>query len=232
MQRGGIQPSPPPAESGPVKPSARDAIAAASSCLRIFSAGACRIRKAPTATPATATTSKYVCGRNARISSSRPQTIARVGVFTRPTPMTARWPRARSTVAVDERPVVNLVGLLPRQHRRRVEAPIRGIRLRGGECVADRLRILGGEHDPHDLAPKMAVLEDFLTDQLPLAVAIGRQPDTARGTQGGFNRLQLTDLVPPARRFGSVKPVRTQQNSGPAAPAPGFTSSGSSRVIR
>ena len=160
-----------------MKPSARAAIAAASSCLRIFSGGACRIRKVPLATRAIATTSKYVCGRNAWISSSRLQTIARVGVFTRPTPMTRALATAQKHGrGAGERQVVNLVRLLPR-HRRRVEVLIRGVRFRRGEGVADRLWILGGEHDPHDLAPEMAVLEDFLTDQLSLAVAVGRQPD-------------------------------------------------------
>jgi hypothetical protein len=47
-----------------------------------------------------ATTSKYASGTKFRISSSRLQTMAKVGVFTLPTPMTVRAPRAKVTVAV------------------------------------------------------------------------------------------------------------------------------------
>ena len=47
-----------------------------------------------------AMTSKYAWGTNARISNSRLQTMAKVGVFTRPTPMTLLAPFPSMTVAV------------------------------------------------------------------------------------------------------------------------------------
>ena len=87
--------------SGPSKPSAAAAIASASSRLRIRSFGACRIRNCTGFDLGRGDHLEIgLTGTKLRISSSRLQTMARVGVLTRPTPMTAARPRARITVAV------------------------------------------------------------------------------------------------------------------------------------
>ena len=39
-------------------------------------------------------------------------------------------------------------------------------------------RILRGEQHPHDLAAIIIVFENFLTDQLAFAVAVGGEPDS------------------------------------------------------
>lgn len=93
-----------------------------------------------------------------------------------------------------------------------------GVRFRRREGVADGLRVLGGEHDPHDLAMEAAVLEDFLADQLPLAVAVRGKPDTACRPEGSLDCLQLAGLVPAGRGFRPEEPFRTQQNRRPALP--------------
>jgi hypothetical protein len=64
--------------------------------------------------------------------------------------------------------------------------------------------VLGGKHDPHDLAAEATVLQDFLADQLTLAIAVRGKPDTACRAEG--------------RRLGPEEPLRTQKNRCPALP--------------
>jgi hypothetical protein len=73
--------------------------------------------------------------------------------------------------------------------------------------------VLGGKHDPHDLAAEATVLQDFLADQLTLAIAVRGKPDTACRAEGGLNGLQLA-----RRRLGPEEPLRTQKNRCPALP--------------
>ena len=86
------------------------------------------------------------------------------------------------------------------------------------ERRADGLRVLGREQHPHRIAPVAAVLEDLLADQLPLAVAVGGEPDTVRRLQRRPDRLQLRRLVAARRRLGAVEPVGPQQFRRPALP--------------
>ena len=113
--------------------------------------------------------------------------------------------------------VVNLVRLLPR-HRRRVQMRVFPVRPRFRECVPYRFGVLRREHDAHDLAPEIAVFEDFLADQLSLAVAVGGEPDPAGGTQGRANGLEFALLVAPRGGFGAEQSLRAEQDRGPAFP--------------
>ena len=113
--------------------------------------------------------------------------------------------------------IVNLIGLLP-SHRRRVEIAVFRVRLRLIKRLPYCLWILGGEHDAHDLSPEAAMFQDFLTNQLPLPIAVGRQPNPANGTERGPDRLQLAGFVAAGSRFHSIKRFWTQQHGRPALP--------------
>ena len=116
-----------------------------------------------------------------------------------------------------EREVVDLVGLLPGD-RRAVEPGVFAVRLGRGEGLADRLRVLGGEHHPHHLAAVAAVLQDLLADQLALAVAVGGEPDPLGGLERVADRLELGGLVAAGGGLGAVEPVGAQQHGRPALP--------------
>jgi len=116
-----------------------------------------------------------------------------------------------------ERKVVDLVGLLPGD-RRAVEPGVFAVRLGRVEGLADRLRVLGGEHHPPDLAAVAAVLQDLLADQLALAVAVGGEPDPLGGLEGVADGLQLGSLVAAGGGLGAVEPVGAQQHGRPALP--------------
>ena len=92
-----------------------------------------------------------------------------------PRPATERHRRGSG-----KREVVDLVGLAARD-RRVVEPGVVRIWPSTAEDRADGLGVLRGEHYPQDLAAVAAVLEDFLADELPLAVAVGGKPDPDGG---------------------------------------------------
>jgi hypothetical protein len=110
-----------------------------------------------------------------------------------------------------QRQVVDLVGL-PARDSGGVKAGIFGVGLRPGECVADRLRILGGEQHPHDLAAVLVMLEDFLTDELTLAIAVGGKPDAFGRAQGFSNGFELNRFVAALNRASAVKALGPQEN--------------------
>ena len=72
------------------------------------------------------------------------------------------------------------------------------------ERLADGLSVLRGEQYPQDLAAIAAVLQNLLAYELPLAVAIGGEPDPLGGAQRLANRFQLRRLVAPRGRLGAV----------------------------
>ena len=78
--------------------------------------------------------------------------------------------------------------------------------------------ILRGEQHPHDLTAVLVMLENFLTDELPLAVAIGGEPNPLGGAQRLANGSELGGLVAAFRRAGAVKALRPQQDRRPALP--------------
>ena len=110
-----------------------------------------------------------------------------------------------------QRQVVDLVGL-PARDGGGVKAGIFGVWLRPGECVADRLRILRGEQHPHDLAAVLVMLEDFLTDELTLAIAIGGEPDPLGRAQRLSNGFELGGFVAALGRASAVKAFGPQKD--------------------
>ena len=139
-------------------------------------------------------------------------TIAKVGVFTRPTPITPLRPSAQNDGrGAGQRQVVDLVGL-PARDGGGVKACIFGIGFCPAECVADGLRILRGEQHPHDLAAVIVMLENFLTDELTLAIAIGGEPDPLGGAQSLANGFELGGFVAALGRASAVKAFGPQKD--------------------
>ena len=88
------------------------------------------------------------------------------------------WPSRSQSVASQtrcarQRQVVDLIGL-PARNGGGIQKSIFGVWPRPAKCVADRQRVLRGKEHAHDLAAVMVMLKDFLTDELALAIAIGR----------------------------------------------------------
>jgi hypothetical protein len=72
--------------------------------------------------------------------------------------------------------------------------------------VADGLRVLRGKQDPHDLAAVLVMLENFLTDELTLAIAIGGEPNPLGSAQCFANDFELGGFVPALCRASAPKP--------------------------
>ena len=62
------------------------------------------------------------------------------------------------------------------------------------------------------------MLQDFLADQLALAVAVGGEDHLIATLKRGSDRLQLGGLVALGRGLCGVEPVRLQQHARPALP--------------
>jgi hypothetical protein len=116
-----------------------------------------------------------------------------------------------------QRQVVDLVGLSARDGGG-VKPSVFGVWLRPPECVADRLRILRGKEHPHDLAAVVVMLENFLTDELPLAITIGCEPDLFCSAQRLTDGFELGGFVAALSRAGAIKTFRTEQDRRPALP--------------
>jgi hypothetical protein len=76
--------------------------------------------------------------------------------------------------------IVDLVGL-PARNGGGVKPGIFSIWFCPTECVADGLRVLRGEQHPHNLTPVFVMFENFLADELPLAVAVSGEPNPFGG---------------------------------------------------
>ena len=129
----------------------------------------------------------------------------------------SRAPAKNDGRGAGERQVVDLVGL-PARDSGGVKPGIFGIWLCAAECVADGLRVLRGEQHPHHLAAVGVMLEDFLTDQLAFAVAIGGEPNPLGGAQCLANGLELGGFVAALRRARAVKTFWPQQDRRPVLP--------------
>ena len=116
-----------------------------------------------------------------------------------------------------QRQVVDLVGLSARDGGG-VKRSVFGVWLRPAESVADRLRILRGEQHPHDLAAVIVMLENLLTDELPLAIAIGGEPYPLCGAQRLTDCPELRGFVAALGRAGAIKAFGTKQDRRPALP--------------
>src|SRR5208283_2532881 len=87
-----------------------------------------------------------------------------------------------------------------------------------GEGLLKRLGILRGEQgSPHPSAIA-EMIEDFLTDQLTLAVAIGRQDDVVAGLERCGDGLEFRLLVSAGSRARGIEPLRLEDDAGPALP--------------
>ena len=110
-----------------------------------------------------------------------------------------------------------MVGLAARNGRG-VEPGVFGIRFCPTKCVADGLGVLRGEQHPHHLSAVLIMLENFLTDELTLAVAIGGEPDPFGGAQCFANGSELRGFVAALCRASAVKTFWPQQDRRPALP--------------
>src|SRR5208337_3829720 len=116
-----------------------------------------------------------------------------------------------------ERQIVDLIGLAARNGGC-IKARIFGIGFGSSERITDGLGILRGEQDPHDLAAIIVMLEDLLTDELSLPIAIGSEPDAFGGAQRFANGLELGGLVAAIGRARPIQPFGAQQDRRPALP--------------
>src|SRR6202011_573103 len=71
---------------------------------------------------------------------------------------------------------------------------------------------------PHDRAAVLVMLEDFLTDELTLAIAVGGKPDSFGRAQGFSNGLELNRFVAALNRARAVKALGPQENRCPGLP--------------
>ena len=62
------------------------------------------------------------------------------------------------------------------------------------------------------------MLENFLTDELTLAVAVGREPNPLGGAQCLADGPELGSLIAALRRTSAVKAFGPQQDRRPALP--------------
>src|SRR5271166_2594085 len=62
------------------------------------------------------------------------------------------------------------------------------------------------------------MLENFLTDELPLAIAIGGEPDLLCGAQRVTDGFELGGFVAAFSRAGAIKAFGTKQDRRPALP--------------
>ena len=86
------------------------------------------------------------------------------------------------------------------------------------ECVADGLRVLRGEQHPHHLPAVLVMFENFLTDELTLAVAIGGEPNPLGGAQCLANGFELGGFASALCRASAVKAFGPQKYRRPALP--------------
>ena len=63
------------------------------------------------------------------------------------------------------------------------------------------------------------MLENFLTNELTLAIAIGGEPNPLGGSQSLANGFELGGLVAALSRAGAVKAFGAQKNRRPALPS-------------
>ena len=116
-----------------------------------------------------------------------------------------------------QRQVEDLVGLLPRDGGL-VERAQLAVGFELVEGLSQRLGVLSGEQGALDGAAIAQVLQDFLADQLALAVAVGGEDDPITTLKRRGDRLQLGGLVALGRGLRGVEPVRLQQHARPAFP--------------
>ena len=65
-------------------------------------------------------------------------------------------------------------------------------------------RVLRGEQHPHHLTAVLVMLKNLLTDELTLAIAIGREPNPLGGAQRLANGFELGGFVSALCRASAV----------------------------
>ena len=114
--------------------------------------------------------------------------------------------------------IEDLVRLLA-GHRRFVERTHLRVRFQPGEGLLKRLRILRGEQGPPHPSAIAEMIEDLLTDQLTLAVAIGRQDDVVTGLERRGDGLEFRRLVSAGSGARGIEPFRLEDDARPALPS-------------
>src|ERR1700722_1820078 len=115
--------------------------------------------------------------------------------------------------------MVDLVGLPPRDGGC-VKRSVLGIWLCPAERIANGLRVLRSKQHPHDHAAVLVMLENFLTDELTFAVAIGGEPNSFGAAECLANGFELGGFVPSRCRASVVETFGTQKYRRP--PLPGW----------
>src|SRR5271157_3998739 len=108
--------------------------------------------------------------------------------------------------------IEDLVGLLAR-YRRVVKRAQILVRLQGCEGLPQRLGILRREQGALNVASIAEMLQDLLTDELALPVAIGGEDDLIAGLERGADSFELGRFVALRRRPCGVEAVRLEQDA-------------------
>ena len=116
-----------------------------------------------------------------------------------------------------QRQVEDLVGLLARDGGL-IERAKLAVGFELVEGLSQRLGVLSGEERALDGAAIAQMLQDFLADQLALAVAVGGEDHLIATLEGCTDRLQLGGLVALGRRPCGVEPVRLEKYARPVFP--------------
>ncbi len=80
------------------------------------------------------------------------------------------------------------------------------------------MRVLRGEQHPHDPAPVLVMLKNFLADELTLAIAIGGEPDLLGAAQSLANDSELGSFFTAFCRARAVKAFGPKKDRRPALP--------------
>ena len=116
-----------------------------------------------------------------------------------------------------QRQIENLIGLLACNGRiiKRLHLTVR---LELVEGLPQRLRILRREQRTPHLPAIAQMLQDFLPDQLPFAITIGRQDHFIATLQRGSNRREFGHPAAASSDFSRIEAVRLQKLTRPALP--------------
>ena len=113
--------------------------------------------------------------------------------------------------------MAGMIGL-PARDRRLVKGAHLAVGLQCCERLAQRFGILRGEERALHAAPIAQMCQDFLADQLALAVAVGGEDHLIATFEGRTDQLQLGGLVAIRHWLCGVEPVRLEKYARPVFP--------------
>src|SRR5262245_25555652 len=116
-----------------------------------------------------------------------------------------------------QRQVEDLVGLLARDGGL-IERAKLAVGFELVEGLSQRLGVLSGEERALDGAAIAQMLQDFLADQLALAVAVGCEDHLIATLEDRTDRLQFGGLVALGRGPCGVEPIRLEKDARPVFP--------------